>query len=121
MKELNTKIGVFLTTYTQQEIDENIDLDEYAVFMDDIKSFNPESKYSIKKRQAIKLVGIEIRKGKNNPQNLYTNYKGNPFGLPVEGAKLYYTDPISSLKSAFEIAAPDFDFDKDFFHVRIVK
>jgi hypothetical protein len=121
MKELNTKIGVFLTTYTQQEIDENIDLENYAVFMDDIKSFNPKSRYSINKKQAIKLIGIEVKKSKSNPHNLYTNYKGNPFGLPVEEAKLYYTDPLSSLKSAFEITAPNFDFDKDFFHIRIVK
>ena len=121
MKELNTKTGVFLTTYTQEEIDENIDLDEYAAFMDDIKSFNPKSKYSINKRAAVKLTAIEIRKSKKSPQNLYTNYKGNPLGLTVTGVKLYYTDPISSLKSAFEIAAPEFDFDKDFFHIRIVK
>jgi hypothetical protein len=121
MKELNTKTGVFLTTYTQEEIDETIDLDEYAVFMNDVKSFNPKSKYSINKRQAIKLIGLEVRKSKKNPQNLYANYKGNPLGLSLTGANLYYIDPILSLKSAFDIYAPDFDFDKDFFHIIIVK
>jgi hypothetical protein len=121
MKEFNTKTGVFLTTYTQKEIDEKIYLDEYTMFMDDIKSFNPKSKYSINKRAAIKLIGLEVRKSKNNPQNLYTNYKGNPLGLYLTGAVLYYIDPILSLKSAFDIYAPDFDFDKDFFHIIIVK
>jgi len=128
MKELNIKIGVFLTTYNQVEIDYEIeqymernDSSGCIVFMDALRSFNPESTYYITEKEAIKLTGLEQKKSKKNPDNMYTNYKGNPFGLQINETKLYFTDPILSLKSAFEIGAPDFDFKKDFFHIRLVK
>lgn len=127
MKEITTKTGVYLTTYTQKEIDDKIEesIDKVGSgssvsFMDEIKSFNKNSEYFLNKKDAIELVGIEIKKGKEQKHDLYTNYKGTPFGLPVAGAQLYYKDPVLSLKSAFSIAATDFDFDNDFFHVRIV-
>ena len=127
MKELNTKIGVFLVTYTQIEIDDetnkyvdNKDTIGYDLFMQELRSFNPESPCYITVDEAIELTGIEV-KGKDGSPDLYSNYKGNPFNLPVQGANLYYTDPINSLKSAFIIAAEDFDFDKDFFLPKIVK
>lgn len=127
MKELNTKVGVFLVTYTQIEIDEAVNkfLDKkdtigYDLFMQDIKSFNPESPYYITKEEAIEFTGIEV-KGKDGGPDLYTNYKGNPFDLPVQGANLYYTDPIKSLMSAFIIADEYFDFINDFFLPKIVE
>jgi len=128
MKELNTKIGVFLTTYTQKELDKKIwsyieydDKDGCAVFMDAIKSFNSESEFYISEEEAIEFTGLEIKSGETHSQDLYTNYKGNPLGLPVNEAQLFFTNPVTSLKSAFEIAAPTFDFNKDFFHVKIAK
>lgn len=127
MKEINTKNGVFLTTYSQIELDQEIeqymeknDLSGCSIFMDSLRSFNPDSNCYITEKDACKFTGIEVKKNKKNPINLYTNYKGNPFGLPINETKLYFTDPILSLKSAFEIATPHFDFDKDFFHVRII-
>ena len=89
--------------------------------MDEIRSFNIESEHCITEKEAIELTGWEISHIKGNTKPLYTNYKGTPFGQPINGAKLYYTNALSSLKSAFEIAAPDFDFEKDFFHIRIIK
>ena len=127
MKEICTKIGVFLTPYTKQEIDDKIevsleegDSDGFIMFMDKIRSFNPDSLHYISEKEAIELVGLEKKKGKNTKENLYTNYKGNPLGLGITGAKLFFADPIKSLKSSFEVAAPKFDFEKDFFHIRIV-
>lgn len=128
MKELNTKPGVFLTAYSKEEIDmvieeylERNDSDGGVMFMDEIRSFNPNSPHYLKEKEAKKWVGLEVKKGKKNPHNLYTNYKGAPLGLSISNVTFYFTDPISSLKSAFEVAVPDFDFDKDFFHFRIVK
>lgn len=129
MKELNTKIGVFLTTYTQYEVDAELDVytdakesDAATIFLNGLKSFNPESEFYITKEEAIELTGLEMKASKTNPQDLYSNYKGNPLGLPkMNGVELCYTDPIASLRSAFEIAAPEFDFEKDLFHPRIVK
>lgn len=127
MKELNTKIGVFLTTYTKQEIDNRIEIsleennsDDFILFMDKIRSFNPDSPHYITEKEAIELIGLEKKKGKNTPNDLYTNYKGSPLGIGVTGVQLFFTDPIKSLKSAFEMAAPKFDFKKDFFHIRLV-
>lgn len=127
MKELNTKPGIFLVTYTQQEVDEKIeefmkknDSDGCVLFMDDLRSFNPKSNCYITEREAKKYTGLEKKKGKSVPENLYTNYKGSPFGLPLNEASLYFSDPILSLKSAFEAADPKFNFDKDFFHPRII-
>ncbi|MEK6828825.1 MAG: hypothetical protein AABY15_01775 [Nanoarchaeota archaeon] len=128
MKELNTKPGVFLTTYTQGEIDAEIEegiLDKESdgckIFLDKLRSFNPVSALYISEREAIELTGLEMKKSKKNPQNLYTNYKGVPFNLPIDGVTLYFTDPILSLRSAFEAAAPEFDFSKDFFHINVIK
>jgi len=127
MRQINTKIGVFLTVYTKKDIDNKIevsleenDSDSCIMFMDEIRSFNPESPHYITEEEAIELVGLEIKSGKNIPNDLYTNYKGNPLGLGVTGAQLFFTDPILSLKSAFETAAPRFDFQKDFFHIRLI-
>jgi len=50
---------------------------------------------------------------------MYTNYRGNPLGIQISEARLCFTSPILSLKSAFEIGAPDFNFEKDFFHIRL--
>jgi hypothetical protein len=128
MRELNTKIGVFLTTYSQLEID--LEIEQYMerndssgciLFMDSLRSFNPESTYYVTEKEAKRFTGLEKGKSKKNPHNMYTNYKGNPFGIPINETKLYFIDPILSLKSAFEAAIPEFNFDKDFFHVRIVK
>jgi hypothetical protein len=128
MKELNTKIGVFLITYTQVEIDDEInkyvnnkDMSGCDLFSQEIRSFNIESSCCISRDEAIELTGLEIKAKNNSSQDLYTNYKGNPFDIPVQEASLHYTDPISSLKSAFVVAAPNFDFDKDFFLPRIMK
>ena len=128
MKELNTKTGVFLTTYSQAEIDykaeqfmDNNDSDGCVLFMEELRSFNPESLHYITEKEAKRFTGIEKKKNKKNPHNMYTNYKGVPFGIPINDSKLYYADPILSLKSAFEAAAPEFDFKKDFFHIRLVK
>lgn len=128
MKELNTKVGVFLTTYTQKEIDDKIDeslekndSDGCTIFMDEIRSFNTGSTHCITKEEAIDLTGWEINHVQGETRAMYTNYKGTPLGLPLAGASLYYTNPVSSLKSAFEKAAPEFDFEKDFFHVNIIK
>lgn len=128
MKELNTKIGVFLTTYTQLEIDEEInsymdsnDSDGCKIFMTELKSFNPDSPYYITEEEAIEYTGLEMKASKLQPKALYTNYKGNPIGSSFSNVQLFFDDPILSLKSAFEAAAPDFDFDNDSFHVRIVK
>lgn len=128
MKEINTKEGVFLTTYSQIEIDQEIeqymesgDLRGCNAFMDSIRSFNPESTYYITEKEAIIFTGIEIKKNKKNPCNMYTNYKGNPFGLPINEIRLHFKDPILSLKSAFEFAVPLFNFNEDFFHVRLSK
>ena len=128
MKELNTKIGIFLTTYTQKELDKKVwkfiehnDKDGCAIFMDAVKSFNPDSEFYMSEEEAIEFTGLEIKSGKTHSQDLYTNYKGNPLGLPINGAQLYFTNPVTSLKSAFEIAIPSFDFEEDFFHVKIVK
>lgn len=128
MKELNTKVGVFLTTYTQEEIDKKIEefmalneSDGCIIFLDEVKSFNSESEYYITHEEAIELTGLE-KKATDIIGELYTNYKGNPLGLPdINGVEFFYTDPIDSLKSAFYIAAPEFNFDKDFFHPKIVK
>lgn len=127
MKELNTRDGVFLTTYSQIEVDQEIeqymeknDLKGCNTFMDSLRSFNPESTYYITEKEACRFTGLEVKKNKKNPCNMYTNYKGNPFGLPINETKLYFSDPILSLKSAFEFAASGFDFDNDFFHIRIV-
>ena len=127
MRQINTKTGVFLTTYTKQEIDNKIevsleknDSDSFIMFMDEIRSFNPESSHYITEEESIELVGLERKKGKNAVQDLYTNYKGNPLGLGVAEAQLFFTDPIKSLKSAFESATPKFNFKKDFFHIRLV-
>lgn len=128
MKELNTKIGVFLTTYTQDEIDDRIKQlmdDDNSVdcnlFMDNLRSFNPKSSYYITEKESKKLVGIEKRKSKINPQDMYTNYKGAPFGIVINEAKLYFSDPLLSLRSAFDSPLIKFNFEKDFFHIRIVK
>jgi hypothetical protein len=128
MKELNTKIGVFLTTYTQLEIEDEInsymdsnDSDSCKIFMTELKSFNPDSPYYITEEEAIEYTGLEMKASKLQPYELYTNYKGNPLGLSIGNVSLYYKDPIMSLKSAFEAAAPDFDFENDSFHVKIVK
>lgn len=128
MKELNTKIGVFLTTYTQDEIDERIKQlmdDDNSIdcnlFMDNLRSFNPKSSYYITEKESKKLVGIEKRKSKTNPQDMYTNYKGAPFGIVINEAKLYFSDPLLSLRSVFECPGIVFNFEKDFFHIRIVK
>ena len=129
MKTLNTKIGVVLTTYTQQEVDAELEIytdtnesDAATIFLNEIKSFNSESSYYITEEEAIELTGLEMKVSDENPEPLYTNYKGNPLGLPkMNGVELYYTDPVLSLKSAFEIAATDFDFEDDYFHSLIEK
>jgi len=128
MRELNTKIGVFLTTYTQLEIDEEIssymdsnDSDGCKIFMKELKSFNPKSSYYITKEEAIEITGLEREVNKKHSKALYTNYKGNPFGFSISDVNLYFEDPVLSLKSAFESAAPEFDFEKDLFHIKIVK
>lgn len=129
MIELNTKPGVFLTTYTQQEIDAEIeesieikDSDGCKLFMDNLRSFNPNSNLYLSEKEAIELTGLEIKKNKKNSKNLYTNYKGAPVKYPLEnGITLYFSDPIISLKSAFEAFAPEFDFNKDFFHINLVR
>lgn len=128
MKEINTKAGVFLTIYTQQEVDDKIetlldidDSDECALFIDALRSFNPESTQCLTELEAIEITGREIKKVKGETKAMYTNYKGAPLGLELNGVSLYYTDPIASLKSAFEISAQEFDFDNDFFHIKIIK
>lgn len=127
MKELNTKAGVFLVTYTQVEIDDavnkyidNKNTSDCDLFLQEIRSFNSDSPHYITKEEAIELTGLEVNGSGDNP-DLYTNYKGNPFDLPVQGVSLYYTDPINSLKSAFVIAAPNFNFENDFFLPKIIK
>jgi len=128
MKELNTKVGVFLTTYTQEEIDKKIEefmakneSDGCVIFLDEIRSFNSRSEYYITEEEAIELTGLE-RKATDVLGELYTNYKGNPLGLPkISDVELFYTNPIDSLKSAFYIGAPNFNFNKDFFHPNIVE
>lgn len=90
------------------------------MFMDEIRSFNPESPHYIKEKEIIDIIGLERKKGNNTENDLYTNYKGNPFGIGITGAKLFFTDPFKSLKSAFAIAAPKFDYEKDFFHILLV-
>jgi len=128
MKKLNTKTGVFLTTYTQIEIDENIESllevegsEGCVLFMDELRSFNPDSENCVTEKEAIELTGWEISQVQGETKAMYTNYKGTPLGIPINGASLYYTNPIASLKSAFEIAATEFDFEQDFFHIKIVK
>jgi len=127
MKEINTKTGVFLTIYTKQDIDNKIEeslekneSDECIMFMDEIRSFNPDSPHYITEEEAKELVGLEKKKGRKTPKDLYTNYKGNPLGLGLTEAQLFFTDPIKSLMSAFETAAPRFNYEKDFFHIRLV-
>lgn len=127
MKEIITKTGVILTTYNQKEIDYKIDAflekndsDGCAIFLDNIKSFNPKSEHYITIEEVKKLVGLERKKNYRNPKNLYTNYKGMPLGLGIMGVSLYFEDPMLSLKSAFERAIPKFDFEKDFFHICIL-
>lgn len=124
MKQINTKKGIILTTYNQEEIDYEIeeylkrnDLAGYTVFLNETKSLNPASDKYITEEEAAEIVGLEKKKSKKNPKNLYTNYKGMPLGIGLMGVSLYYEDPILSLKSAFEVAAPEFDFEKDFFHI----
>jgi len=126
MIELNTKKGIILKTYTQEEID--FEIIKYmnnnnsigcSLFIYSLKSFDSESNCCITESEAIELVGVEVKKNKNNPTNLYTNYNGNPFGLYINGVRLYFSDPILSLKSAFKAAAPSFDFKKDFFNVNL--
>lgn len=128
MKELNTKIGVFLTTYTQAEVDEEIshymeinDSDGCKIFLAELRSFNPKLHNYLTIKEAKQWTGLEKKANKKHPKALYTNYKGNPFGLSINEATLFFEDPILSLKSAFEIGAPGFNFDEDFFHIRIVK
>lgn len=128
MKELNTKNGVFLTTYTQKEIDDKTN--EFNVFGDaagcdffksKLRSLNDLSKYKISEKEASKLVGLEVKKNKKNLENLYTNYIGNPFGLSINEVKLYFKEATKSLESAFKSATPEFDLKKDFFHIFIVE
>ena len=77
MKELNTKTGVFLTTYTQLEIDEEIncymdsnDSDGCKIFMTELRSFNPESPYYITEEEAIEYTGLEMKASKLQPKPL---------------------------------------------------
>lgn len=128
MKKINTRKGVFLITYTQKEIDNIIkelldkkDSDGCINFMSNIRSFNYKSEHYLKEIEAIELTGLEFAKSKGDAEILYTNYNGTPLGIPIEGAKLYYTNPVSSLKSAFDFVASEFDFEKDFFHININK
>ena len=128
MKELKTKKGVFLTTYTLAEMDEEIscymdsnDSDGCKLFLSKLRSFNPESDKYITTEEAIEITGIEIKANKKNPDALYTNYNGAPFGLSISGnVKLLFKDPILSLKSAFKATTPEFDFVKDLFHIIIL-
>jgi len=127
MKELNIKAGVFLTTYTQLELDsiigeyvESNNSDECIMFMDELRSFNPNSPHWIIPDEAIELTGLEVPVSKKNPMALYANYKGAPLGISVSNVSLYFSDPILSLMSAFQAGAPNFDFDNDFFHIRVV-
>lgn len=123
MENLHTKIGVILTTYTQDELNSvQLSGESAVIFISELRSFNPESECCITKVEAIELTGLEMKAGKLNKTDLYTNYKGNPFGLPVGGGVcLCFTDPVRSLRSAFEIGADNFNFDKDFFHIKIIK
>jgi hypothetical protein len=128
MRELNTKPGVFLTTYTQDEIDfilegyvDSLESDGAKLFLNDLRSFSEESDYLIDEKEAIELVGLEKKKSKTIKSDLYTNYKGNPLGMSVSEATLYFTSALMSLRSAFEVAAPSFDFEKDSFHINIIK
>lgn len=122
MIELNIKKGVVLTTYTQEEV--SVVMDSYVnagdgegcvLFLDDVKSFNKDSSYYITSEEISNIVSVE-------PGGFYTNYKGCPLGLnDPRGFELFYRDPLSSLKSAFKAMAPDFDYEKDFFHIKIDK
>ena len=127
MKEVSTKTGIILTTYNQEEIDYEIeeflkrnDLNGYTIFLNEIKSLNPLSEKYITLEKVIEIVGLEKKKSKKNPDNLYTNYKGTPLGIGLAETTLYYKDPVLSLKSAIETAAPEFNFEKDFFHIFMV-
>src|SRR5690606_25239336 len=95
--------------------------DGCVLFMDGLRSFNPESKYYISEKEAKKYTGLEKKKSNTNSDDLYTNYKGTPFALPLNEVSLYFADPILVLKSAFETGAPELDFEKDFFHIKVVK
>lgn len=128
MRDINTKVGVFLTTYTKKEMDEQIsifnenkDIVSLDAFMGDLRSFNEKSEYCITEPEAEVLVGLEIKKNNKNPNNLYSNYNGNPFGLSINEARLYFKSPIQSLKSAFLATTPEFNFNKDFFLINVVK
>jgi hypothetical protein len=122
MRELNTKKGVLLITYTQYEVDRKVeefletnDSDGCRQFLDGLRSFNPESSSCITTEEAEKYTGLEKKKNKSNPYNLYTNYKGTPFGIHINEIQLLFKDPVLSLKSAFERGAPEFDYELDFF------
>lgn len=128
MVELNTKKGVVLTTYTQYEVDraveeflETNDSDGCRSFLDGLRSFNPKSSSFITTEEAERYTGIEKPKNKTNPCNLYTNYKGTPFGIHINEITLYFTDPVSSLKSAFQRCVPEFDYELDFFLPKLEK
>lgn len=122
MRELSTKKDVIITTYTKEEIDRKMDefimssdTEGCVIFLDDVKSFNKLSEYFLSDEEARLLAGEE-------DGGLYTNYKGCPLGLSnLSNVKLFYRDPMSSLKSAFEAVAPEFDYDNHFFHIKIDK
>jgi hypothetical protein len=125
MKEIHTKKGVFLTSYTPKELDDKIN--EFNIwqnqkgcedFLSQVRSFNDKTDCCIERSEASELVGIEVAKNNKNLVELYTNYKGNPLGLSINEARLYYNDPVKSLMSAFDVAVLGFDFQRDFFHIR---
>lgn len=124
MKTLSTKKKIVLTTYTQKELEDKIDTYVYKydfsglmLFLNDVKSFNPESLDYIEEDDAVKLITITRKKTKKNPQELYKNYYGTPFGLNIFEVELHYSDAVSSLKSAFKNKELNFNFKKDYFHI----
>lgn len=124
MKTLSTKKKIVLTTYTQKELEDKIDTFVYKydfsglmLFLNDVKSFNPESLDYIEEDDAVKLITITRKKTKKNPQELYKNYYGTPFGLSIFEVELHYSDAVSSLKSAFKNKELNFNFKKDYFHI----
>lgn len=122
MRELNTKEGIFLITYSQKKVDEEIndlmdnnDSDGCKLFISNLRSFNPSSPYYITEEDSIELTEVEV---KSNLNILYKNYKGNPLGFYISDAKLLFKNPILSLKSAFQASVPIFDFESDVFLIK---
>lgn len=121
MKELNTKKGVVLTTYKREEVDEIVndmlkykDISSYDSFVDSLRSFNEMHDNCITEEEASELVGT-IEGG------MYQNYNGAPLDLPRYNISFYHTTALNSLRSAFSVGDPFFDFEEDLFHIKLEK